>query len=64
MFIHKNPVCSLSEYIGLFLIKIFLMILQNIEFKLSLDSDYSECNRVKFTICFIKDTLEFMLKNE
>lgn len=37
-------------------------VLQNIEFKLSLDSDCSERNRAKFAMCFMKDTLEFMLK--
>ena len=37
-------------------------VLQNIEFKLSLDSDYSERNRAKFAVCFMKDTLELMLK--
>ena len=37
-------------------------VLQNIEFKLSLDSDCSERNRANFSMCFMKDTLEFMLK--
>ena len=37
-------------------------VLQNIEFKLSLDSDCSERNRAKFAMHFMKCTLEFMLK--